>query len=108
MWLRARVNNCASNCLRAGCADLSCRLDVAEQQRESSLKYQTRCVAGFSGAESFAVASVEGRVAMEILDPAPTAQEKKYAFKVTAAAGAQQGTAWHVVSAGAPDHVAIP
>lgn len=57
------------------------RLDVPEQQRESSLKYQTRCVAAFSGASSFAVASVEGRVAMEILDPAPEAQDKKYAFK---------------------------
>lgn len=60
----------------------ACRLDVAEQHRESSLKYQTRCVAGFSGAESFAVASVEGRVAMEMLDPAPAVQERKYAFKV--------------------------
>lgn len=58
------------------------RLDVPEQQRESSLKYQTRCVAAFSGSPSFAVASVEGRVAMEILDPAPEAQDKKYAFKV--------------------------
>lgn len=62
------------------------RLDVPEQQRESSLKYQTRCVAGFSGAESFAVASVEGRVAMEMLDPSPAAQERKYAFKVLPAA----------------------
>lgn len=62
---------------------LSCRLDIPEQHRESSLKYQTRCVAAFSGAYSFAVASVEGRVAMEILDPSPEAQEKKYAFKVS-------------------------
>lgn len=61
---------------------VSCRLDIPEQHRESSLKYQTRCVAAFSGAYSFAVASVEGRVAMEILDPSPEAQEKKYAFKV--------------------------
>jgi cell cycle arrest protein BUB3 len=41
-------------------------------------------VAAFSGAASFAVASVEGRVAMEILDPSPEAQERKYAFKVGA------------------------
>lgn len=60
----------------------ACRLDAPEQLRESSLKYQTRCVAAFSGAASFAVASVEGRVAMEILDPSPEAQERKYAFKV--------------------------
>lgn len=60
-----------------------CRLNVLEQPpRESSLKYQTRCVAAFSGSPSFALGSVEGRVAMEILDPSPQAQEAKYAFKV--------------------------
>ncbi|WIA14224.1 hypothetical protein OEZ85_002763 [Tetradesmus obliquus] len=58
------------------------RLDVLSQPpRESSLKYQTRCVAAFSGAPSFALGSVEGRVAMEVLDPAPSAQDAKYAFK---------------------------
>jgi cell cycle arrest protein BUB3 len=63
---------------------VGCRLDVPEQHRESSLKYQTRCVAALSGSPSFAVASVEGRVAMEYLDPSPAEQEKKYAFKVGA------------------------
>lgn len=33
--------------------------------RESSLKYQTRCVAAYPDGQGFAVASVEGRVAME-------------------------------------------
>lgn len=61
-----------------------CRLNELEQPpRESSLKYQTRCVAAFTGAGSFALGSVEGRVAMEVLDPSPAAQEKKYAFKVS-------------------------
>lgn len=64
------------------------RLDVLSQPpRESSLKYQTRCVAAFSGAPSFALGSVEGRVAMEVLDPAPAAQDAKYAFKVSYKAG---------------------
>eukprot|EP00775_Hariotina_reticulata_P008928 gene8928-9105_t len=58
------------------------RLNELEQPpRESSLKYQTRCVAAFTGAGSFALGSVEGRVAMEVLDPSPAAQEKKFAFK---------------------------
>eukprot|EP00879_Flechtneria_rotunda_P018537 GHRR01019450.1.p1 GENE.GHRR01019450.1~~GHRR01019450.1.p1 ORF type:complete len:276 (+),score=52.45 GHRR01019450.1:177-1004(+) len=58
------------------------RLDVLEQPpRESSLKYQTRCVAAFSGSPNFALGSVEGRVAMEVLDPSPAAQERKFAFK---------------------------
>lgn len=43
------------------------RIDTgqAEQVRESSLKYQTRCVAAYPDGQGFAVASVEGRVAME-------------------------------------------
>jgi len=56
---------------------------LEQPPRESSLKYQTRCVAAYNGAESFALGSVEGRVAMEVLDPSPAAQEKKYAFKVS-------------------------
>jgi hypothetical protein len=55
---------------------------LSQPPRESSLKYQTRCVAAFSGAPTFALGSVEGRVAMEVLDPSPAAQEAKYAFKV--------------------------
>ncbi|KAF8061302.1 BUB3.2 [Scenedesmus sp. PABB004] len=58
------------------------RLDAPEQPvRESSLKFQTRCVAAASGQPVFALGSVEGRVAMEVLDPDPAAQEAKYAFK---------------------------
>lgn len=69
---------------------------MPEQQRESSLKFQTRCVAAFSGAHSFAVASVEGRVAMEVLDPSPEAQEKKYAFKVCGVCAGGVVVGWHV------------
>jgi hypothetical protein len=39
-------------------------------------------VAAFSGSPTFALGSVEGRVAMEVMDPSPAAQEAKYAFKV--------------------------
>ncbi|KAJ1628512.1 budding uninhibited by benzimidazoles 3-like protein, isoform CRA_b [Pavlovales sp. CCMP2436] len=51
------------------------------QRRESSLKTQTRCVAASPSGEFYAVGSVDGRVAMEYVDPLPDAQVKKYAFK---------------------------
>ncbi len=53
-------------------------------ERESSLKYQTRCVRFFPDGAAIALGSVEGRVAVEFLDelnvPA-TGGRKKYAFK---------------------------
>ncbi|CAI5503160.1 unnamed protein product [Closterium sp. Naga37s-1] len=52
-----------------------------EQRRESSLKFQTRCVRCYPTGTGYALASVEGRVAMEFFDPSETAQTKKYAFK---------------------------
>ena len=45
-----------------------------EQERESSLKFQTRCVRCFPDATGFALSSVEGRVAMEYFDPSDSAQ----------------------------------
>ena len=45
-----------------------------EQERESSLKFQTRCVRCFPDATGFALSSVEGRVAMEYFDASDTAQ----------------------------------
>lgn len=51
------------------------------QKRESSLKCQTRCVAQMPSGEGFTLGSVEGRVAVEYVDPSPEAQSKKYAFK---------------------------
>ena len=50
------------------------RSGQAEQQRESSLKYQTRCVRCHPDGTSFAVASIEGRVAMELFDQSEEAQ----------------------------------
>ncbi|XP_078435356.1 mitotic checkpoint protein BUB3.1-like [Wolffia australiana] len=52
-----------------------------EQRRESSLKYQTRCVRCYPNGTGFALSSVEGRVAMEFFDLSEAGQSKKYAFK---------------------------
>jgi len=52
-----------------------------QQKRESSLKFQTRCLSCFPNKQGFVLSSIEGRVAVEYLDPSPEAQKKKYAFK---------------------------
>lgn len=60
------------------------RLDAPLQRRESSLRFQTRALAATRGgglAPGYVCASVEGRVAVDVLDPAPAAQAAKYAFK---------------------------
>ncbi|KAL7539021.1 hypothetical protein ACHAWF_006273 [Thalassiosira exigua] len=51
--------------------------------RESSLKYQTRCVRFFPDGQGIAAGSIEGRVAVEYLDDLGTSSgsKKKYAFK---------------------------
>ncbi|OAY62675.1 Mitotic checkpoint protein BUB3.1, partial [Ananas comosus] len=48
-----------------------------EQKRESSLKYQTRCVRCYPDGTGFALSSVEGRVAMEFFDLSEAAQAKR-------------------------------
>ena len=50
----------------------------ALQRRESSLKAQTRCVAQMPSGEGYTIGSVDGRVAVEYVDPAPESQERKY------------------------------
>jgi cell cycle arrest protein BUB3 len=57
------------------------KLDEAEQVRESPIKAQTRAIRAVAGGAGFAVASIEGRVAIEYLDLAADAQAKKFAFK---------------------------
>jgi len=50
--------------------------------RESSLKYQTRCIKFLSDGRGIAVGSIEGRVAIEYLDDIGIPSgKKKYAFK---------------------------
>jgi len=56
-------------------------MSCPQQKRESSLKYQTRCVRSFPNKTGFVLSSIEGRVAVEVFDPSPEAQKKKYAFK---------------------------
>ncbi|KAG9509052.1 Mitotic checkpoint protein BUB3, partial [Fragariocoptes setiger] len=50
-------------------------------QRESPLKYQTRCIRAFPDGQGYVLSSIEGRVAVEYLDPDPEVQKQKYAFK---------------------------
>ncbi|XP_055381365.1 mitotic checkpoint protein BUB3 [Condylostylus longicornis] len=50
-------------------------------KRESSLKYQTRCIRIFPNKEGYVMSSIEGRVAVEYFDPVPDVQQKKFAFK---------------------------
>ncbi|KAK4340166.1 hypothetical protein RND71_041628 [Anisodus tanguticus] len=49
-----------------------------EQRRESSLKYQTRCVRCYPNGTGYALSSVEGRVAMEFFDLSEVGQSKNY------------------------------
>ncbi|GFR11360.1 mitotic checkpoint protein BUB3, partial [Trichonephila clavata] len=56
-------------------------MSYAQQVRESSLKYQTRCIRSFPNKQGYVVSSIEGRIAVEYMDPSPEAQKKKYAFK---------------------------
>jgi len=52
-----------------------------QQRRESSLKFQTRCIRCYPDGTGYALSSIEGRVAMEYFDPSPEVQARKYAFK---------------------------
>jgi len=56
-------------------------MGYVQQKRESSLKFQTRCLSCFPNKQGFVLSSIEGRVAVEYLDPSPDVQKKKYAFK---------------------------
>lgn len=51
--------------------------------RDSSLKFQTRCVKFFPSGNAFGIGSIEGRVGVEYLDELgmPSVGMKKYAFK---------------------------
>lgn len=57
------------------------KLDQAVQMRDSSLKYQTRCIRCFPNGQGYALASIEGRVAVEFFEQSPEQQKRKYAFK---------------------------
>ena len=48
--------------------------DAMLQQRESSLKHQTRIIRAFPDGAGFATGSTEGRIAIDFLDPNPAVQ----------------------------------
>jgi len=52
-----------------------------QQQRESSLKYQTRALRCSPDGQGYTLSSIEGRVAVEFLEQSTDAQKRKYAFK---------------------------
>ncbi|XP_028394573.1 mitotic checkpoint protein BUB3-like [Dendronephthya gigantea] len=56
-------------------------MSYVQQKRESSLKYQTRCIRTFPNKQGYVLSSIEGRVAVEYFDPSPEVQKTKYAFK---------------------------
>ncbi|XP_040574965.1 mitotic checkpoint protein BUB3 [Lepeophtheirus salmonis] len=56
-------------------------MSYVQQKRESSLKYQTRALGCFPNKSGYVLSSIEGRVAVEYLDPSTDIQKKKYAFK---------------------------
>eukprot|EP00123_Amoebidium_parasiticum_P015099 comp22785_c0_seq1/m.35675 comp22785_c0_seq1/g.35675 ORF comp22785_c0_seq1/g.35675 comp22785_c0_seq1/m.35675 type:complete len:328 (-) comp22785_c0_seq1:374-1357(-) len=55
--------------------------DAPSQRRESPLKYMTRSIQCFVDEQGYALGSVEGRVAVEFLNPDKEVQKKRYAFK---------------------------
>ena len=57
----------ASPCA-APCRDRRLQSGQPEQRRESSLKFQTRCVRCQADGRGYALSSVEGRVAWEFFD----------------------------------------
>jgi len=56
-------------------------LSEPEQKRESSLKFQTRCIRCLPSGEGYALSSIQGRVAVEYFDQAPEIQKRKFAFR---------------------------
>jgi cell cycle arrest protein BUB3 len=56
-------------------------MSAPEQKRDSSLKYQTRCIKAFPNKLGYVLSSIEGRVAVEYIDVDPEMQKRKYAFK---------------------------
>ena len=62
-------------------------MGYVQQRRDSSLKFQTRCIRTFPSGQGYVLSSIEGRVAVEYLDPSPEVQKKKYAFKMPQAKG---------------------
>lgn len=55
--------------------------NMSQSQRETILKYQIRCIKSFPDQRGYVASSIEGRVAVEYLDPSPEVEKQRYAFK---------------------------
>lgn len=86
--------------LIVGCADRQIwvwdlrNLSAPAEKRQSSLKFQTRCIKLFPDDTGFATASIEGRVAIDYFSP--DEQSRKYAFKCHRATVDGVHTVWPV------------
>ena len=56
-------------------------MQFAEQRRVSSLKFRTCVIECFPNCQGYVLGSIEGRVAVEFIEPEQEVQKKKYAFK---------------------------
>lgn len=54
------------------------KLDTPEQERESSIANQTRCLRCSPDGNGFVMGTIEGRVAVEFLDPSPKVQVRVF------------------------------
>ncbi|ODV89022.1 hypothetical protein CANCADRAFT_3659 [Tortispora caseinolytica NRRL Y-17796] len=66
------------------------------QRRISSLSKFTRCIRGMPSVEGYAVSSIDGRVAIEFLDPREEIQAQTFAFKSHREAGLTYDTAYPI------------
>lgn len=66
------------------------------QVRESGLKFQVKDLKCWAG--GYALASIDGRVALEYFDPSESVQAKKFAFKCHRVIGEQEDEVWPVNS----------
>lgn len=57
------------------------KMDQPVQRRETGLKQQTSALSCLPDGSGYAVSTIDGRVAIEYLDPSPAVQARKYAFK---------------------------
>lgn len=55
--------------------------NMTHVERETLLKYQMRCIEAFPDQRGYVYGSIEGRVAVEYLDPSPEIQKQRYGFK---------------------------
>lgn len=57
------------------------KFDQPVQRRETGLKHQTSEIRCFPNGKGYALATIDGRVAVEYFDPSAEIQARKYAFK---------------------------